>query len=211
MSWGAVIVGVGAIAGGILSNKGSKESSETVSKASDKATAAELEMYYQSRKDLAPWREAGATAVKSYQNLLKAGPGKFVPTQQPGYTYGYNQLAKTYLGAQSARGKRFSGETATGLANQAQDYASTQYDNWLNRYYQKLNAYGTLAGIGQTSAGQTASNALSTGKSISNNYLTTGNYIAGNQQDQAAINAGLINNGLNNYLNYTIQRKTGVE
>ncbi|GAG42968.1 unnamed protein product, partial [marine sediment metagenome] len=71
----AVLLGSGIAAGAGL--YGSKKASEAQEKGADAATAAELEMYYQGREDLAPWRREGAIAVNKLERLIQRGPGKF--------------------------------------------------------------------------------------------------------------------------------------
>ncbi len=65
-----------------------------------------------------------------------------------------------------------SGATEKALQERAMDYGSTKYDNFLNRYYNKLRPLQSMAGLGQTSAGQTAQLGVATGQNVSQNYLS---------------------------------------
>jgi len=112
---GSAIIGAGATIFGA-----SEEASATQA-ATDASIAAQWEMYKQSRKDYAPWREAGEWALgtpegrKGLIGLIKRGPGPFVPEEQPGFRFGFeNFIEKPYLSSQSARGQRLSGETTPG-------------------------------------------------------------------------------------------------
>jgi hypothetical protein len=86
--------------------------------------------------------------------LLQSGPGEFVPEDQPGYKYGFEEFVRKPMdrGA-SARGRYFSPGTTEAIGRSAQDYASTQYDNFLNRYYKKLEPYFSMMGMGGTAMG----------------------------------------------------------
>lgn len=75
MSWVAVAVAGAAVLGAVTSSQASKRAASAVEGSADKASAAQLEMYYQSREDLAPWREAGGRAVNTLEALMRRGPG----------------------------------------------------------------------------------------------------------------------------------------
>lgn len=204
MGWMDIL---GNIAGPLINAGSSLYSSNALSKASsegsDKAIEAEWNMYQQNRQDYAPWRITGAAALQGLSELVANGPGEFRSEEQPGYQFGFkNFIEQPYLSSQSAKGKRLSGETAKGLIGYAQDYASTQYDNFLNRYYQKLAPYQSLAGVGMTAVGNTAQLGQQTAQNVGlyqyQNALNQGSY-------QAQLAAGLgsaANKGLQNYFDY---------
>ena len=198
---------VAAIIGGsVIAGAATVISGRQASRASERATSAaidkEWEMYQQSREDYAPWREAGTEALTSLQQLVAAGPGEFKPEETPGYKFGFEELVSPYLSAQSARGKRLSGETLKGLTEYGVGYAEKAYDNFLNRYYAKMNPLLSLAGLGQTAAGGTAQSALDIGKSIGTlqgqNALTQGNIASGT----TAVMGGIGQNALKSYMDY---------
>ncbi len=56
---------------------------QAATRAADEGIAAELEMYYQSREDLAPWREFGEKQLGRAENLLAKGRGEFEFDQPP--------------------------------------------------------------------------------------------------------------------------------
>jgi hypothetical protein len=193
---------MGGKTGGAIANvfgQGEAWSAQESAKASKKAAAAqtastnaaietEWNMYQQARDDYAPWREAGGRALTSAEKLIKEGPGEFVPEEQPGYEFGYkNFIENPYLSAQSAKGKRLSGETVKGLTKYAQDYASTSYDNFLARYYQKLNPLLSLSGSGQVSAGASGQAAQQTGGVVANLQQNIGQIAGQNALNQAAL------------------------
>lgn len=200
-----------SVVSGIVGYFGTKEASEEAATAQKEGMQTEWNMFNQTREDQAPWREAGKTALNTLMEQIKAGPGKFEPTKEPGYEFGYkNFVEKPYLSGQSAKGKRLSGETIKGLTKYASDYAETAYDNFLARYYQKLNPNLSMAGLGQTATGQTASAAQQFGNAIAS---LQGNI--GNARGQAAMAGGQLfgnisqgaQSGYNNYMNYKMMNK----
>lgn len=93
----------------------------------------------------------------------------------PGYQWRLSEGAKTLENA--AVGKKLSPSTAKAMTRYGQEFASSEYDKLINRYY-------SLAGLGQTSAGQMATGALTTGSNLAN--LQVG---AGQAQGLAALQA----------------------
>jgi len=132
-------------------------------------------MYQQTRADQLPWLQAGTRALGTLQKDVAAGPGEFIPEEQPGYKFGYQEFVeKPYLSAQSAKGKRLSGETYKGLARYSQDYANTQYDNFLQRYYARLAPQQSLASVGQTTATNLGSSAQQSGSVLGDIAMSKG-------------------------------------
>lgn len=211
---------MGGKTGGVIANvfgHGDAWAAREAGKASDRGADAQIAatqsaidlewyMYNQSREDFAPWREAGERALASAEEQINAGPGEFKPEEQPGYEFGYkNFVEKPYLSAQAAKGKRLSGETMKGLIGYAQDYASTSYDNFLNRYYQRLNPLLSLAGAGQTAATSSANAAMATGQSVGGLQQNIGQIQSQNALNQAALQA----QSFNSFSPYTIGGKVG--
>lgn len=168
------IIGTGVISAG-ASIFGSKEAAKAAEKGADEATAAELEMYYQSREDTAPWREAGEQALNVLSERIAAGPGEFRPEEDPGYQFGYKEFVeKPLLRGAAAGGRLGGGRTAKELTRYASDYGTTKYDQFLDRWYRSLTPYQSLAQVGQTSAERAAGGALTTGRSVGQNILSGG-------------------------------------
>jgi len=149
--------GAGAVAGSLYSGSkaagAAKDAAQLQAESADQAAQIQWQMYQQTRADQLPWLQAGTRALGTLEKQVAAGPGKFNPETEPGYRFGYKEFVeKPYLSAQSAKGKRLSGETYKGLTRYAQDYANTAYDNFLQRYYARLAPVQSLAGVGQTTA-----------------------------------------------------------
>ncbi len=79
-----------------------------------RAEVAQLEQAQQ-QQQFGPGAGAGG-------GLLGAGPGEFVPEEQPGYEFGFEEFIRDpYMKVQSAKGKRLSGETLKELTGYASD------------------------------------------------------------------------------------------
>jgi len=195
----AILVGSALGAGAGL--YGSSKAASAAEKAGDEATAAQLEMYYQGREDLAPWREAGGEALNQLVPMIKKGPGKFIPEKEPGYQFGYEEfIEKPTLRMASATGGLGGAGTQKALTRYASDYASTKYDNFLNRWYKSLTPWQSLAGVGQTSAGQTANLGMQTGQGLAQNAIGAGNARASGYTNMANVLSGGITSGVENYI-----------
>jgi len=150
--------------------------------------------------------------------LVQQGPGEFVPEDQPGYKFGFEEFIRKPQGqAAAASGQRLGGQTLRDLTRYASDYASTGYDNFLNRYYASLDPYFKGAGIGQASAAGAANAAVTTGGGVARNILTSGAYGAEGAIGEAnAFNQGLAGvagagqNALQSYMDMKILDKIGV-
>ena len=152
MSWGAVAIGVGTLAAGVIG------SSMQADAASDAANAAaesgELSAYYQwkqyqqQRADQQPWLDAGTSAVNRIASGLESG-GEFdtVPTftapdfsftsedlySDPSYAFRKQEGLDAVNASNSASGLFGSGRGYNALMERGQDLASQEYSNAYNR------------------------------------------------------------------------------
>lgn len=177
---------MGSMISGFSQGMASKEAAKSAQHAAEYGAALQYKQFRETREDLAPWTEAGQWAVGELKNIIGAGPGEFVPEEEPGYKFGYEEFVeKPAMRGAAAKGRLLSGATGKALTRYASDYASTQYDNWLNRYLKELQPYQSLAGLGQTGAiatgqlgGQAAQgmaqNILAGGKATAQGYLGMG-------------------------------------
>lgn len=200
MTWGAVAIGAGTIAGAYIGSRASKSAANTQADAAANATNAELEMYYQGREDTAPWREAGESALNTLVAKVNAGPGDY--TKSPGYDARLKEGTKAIERSAAARGGLLSGAAGKALTKYGQDYATNDYQNFLANYYNSLTPLQSLAGLGQTSANQSAVLANQTGQTIGQNTIAAGNAQAAGTINTANSITGNLNSGINNYLTW---------
>lgn len=175
--------------------------------ASDAALGLQTQEFNQQQQNLAPWLQAGQQGLTALTSGLQSG-GQFstVPqftaptgvTEQndPGYQFRLAQGEQAIQNAKSANGTLFSGATAKGLSDYAQNTASNEYGNVYNRAMQQYqtqlnsqntlyNRYAGLAGTGQQATQQANQSAQNYANQGTNTYLTTGA-----QQGQYALDAG---------------------
>lgn len=81
MSWGLVVVGVGSAIGAGMGAAASKSAANKAAKASkyatDTATQAQMDQYYQTREDFAPFRAPSNRALATLQSALYGGPVEY--------------------------------------------------------------------------------------------------------------------------------------
>lgn len=202
MTWGFVAVAGATVIGGVLSSKAAGSASDAQRDASQSATAAQLQMYNQTRDDQAPWRAAGGTAIGQLSTGTQAG-GEFNRNftmadfnADPGYQFRMDQGSKALQSSAAARGGLLSGGTLKSLDRYGQDYASGEYGNAYNRFNNdqttRFNRLSTIAGLGQTSTAQTGAAGTAAAGQIGSNMIGAGNAQAAGYVGQAnAVNSGI--------------------
>lgn len=153
------------------------------------AADVQWKMYEQSRQDQLPWLKAGKKALGELEKKVYAGPGEF--TESPGYQFRLDQGNKNILSNQAATGNLASGRTLKALQEYGQDYASNEYQNFLNQYYQSLAPLQSLSGLGQSTATTMGGQAISTGQGIASTYNNMGSSLAGIYSSQGSALAGI--------------------
>lgn len=289
----AVIGGAAAVGSTLIGTKASSKASKAQQKAADAASQAQLDMYYQGREDLAPWREAGEESVNQLRKMLGLSyyvptegeappvenvlnpewerwsrttgpievssvprpgeygygewlegrpippivgpsrgpePPKYIPgeaqpatpgrelvpgtgqmqmgefTESPGYQFTLSEGQRGIQNVLSGMGKSRSGAHIKAASEYAENMASTEYDNFLRRWYQSLTPYQSMAGIGQTSAGQTTQLGANTAANVGQANLYSGQAQAAGTINQANALTGAITGGANQLLYYNALR-----
>lgn len=185
-------------AGGVINYDAARAAANTLADATNAATEAQLKMFEQGRADTAPWREAGGRALNTLEAKLAEGPGEF--TESPGYQFRLAEAQKAIERSAAAKGALGTGSTLKAIERFGQDYASNEYQNYLANYYQSLNPYQSLAGLGQTTAMGTAAQGNLVAGQVGQNTIAGGAAQGGGKINQANTLTGAIGSGLNNYL-----------
>lgn len=218
--WVAVAIAGSALVSGGVSYMASKNAADAQSDAAasaasasnyatDKANYYQWLMYDTSRKDVAPWRQAGKKALNALWAKVQAGPGEY--EESPGYKFRLDEGLKAIDRSAAARGGVLSGRAVKEATRFAEDYATGDYQNWLANYYASLTPYQSMSGVGQTTASQNAtqanqvganvaSNIMTGGQTTANALLSAGNASASGYINQANAITGAVNSGVNNYL-----------
>jgi hypothetical protein len=204
---GSAVVGAGASAiAGSKAASAQKSAARSASADTRAQLAQQQAQYEQDRADLAPYREAGYTALGQIGTGTANG-GDFNRSftmddyqADPGHAFRLSEGSKALDASAAARAGVLSGGAAKALARYSQDYASNEYGNaysrWASNTTDRYNRLASIAGVGQTAtntgiaAGQAnqaaqaagtqaiADNTLATGNARASSYVNTGNAIA---------------------------------
>jgi len=137
--WESILAGGiaagGSVLGGIFGEEGA-----------DKSAKFGYKMYKKASKDFKPWRKAGKQALAELQRYIK---DPSLVTEMPGYEFAFDEGTKALLRSRAATEDLQSGATGKALTRYGQQYATT---NWLNY----LSPYRDLSQAGQAATAQTA-------------------------------------------------------
>lgn len=201
--WGAVesanAIREGAAMGAEATMAAAEMGAEATRYAADTATQTQLQMYAEATESNAPYTAAGKKALASLQQMMADGPGEF--TEDPGYQFRLRQGNDNILANSAATGNLASGRTMKALQEYGQDYASHEYQNFVNRYYQSLQPYQFLTSVGQSAAALQGNNAMNAGSNIANTQMQAGSNLASIYSAQGSNLAGIYTNMGNNLAN----------
>jgi hypothetical protein len=190
-------VAIPSIISGLTGVAGSKLAGDKISEGAESA----YKMYQQGREDLAPWREVGEKALQALWGKVQAGPGEF--KESPGYKFRLAEGEKAIERSAAARGNMLSGATLKGLTRHGQEYATSDFDNFLRRYYDSLNPYQDLSRSGQSSAAMQARQGMEMGQ----NYLAAGRDQGAQYINMANALTGNLRSGVKDYLYFNQQNQ----
>lgn len=99
---------------------------------------------------LEPWITGGVQSQNQLLSMINAGPGEF--TESPDYQFRLGQGLQGIQRAASSMGTLRSGAHLKAANDYAQQVATQEYDNFLNRWYKSLEPYQAQSQMGQNSA-----------------------------------------------------------
>lgn len=181
---------VGSIASSLFGNKGAKDAANAQVAASDRATAAQLEMFNKQLELMKPYNEAGTAALPGLAALVNQQQTPFSfdysgYMKGPDYAAMQQQYEDAALRNQSAVGGLRSGGSQVALASIAPQLAQQGRQNAMSEYslnqaslMDQYNRQMGMAGLGLGSAQQSASAAGQFGQQAGNNALVAGNALA---------------------------------
>lgn len=169
MPWAVAAAGVSAAAG----LGGAAMQSSATSSASKAAQPDQRIAYLVAENNLAPYRNVGGYALDRIGELIgqQGDTGRAAFTQgfqtDPGYQWSVSEGLRGVDAGAASGGLLDSGATRRAEITLAQNLANQQFGTYVNRLY-------ALAGTGQNSATQTATQALNTGTNLANTALGAG-------------------------------------
>jgi hypothetical protein len=218
----AAIVGsavVGA-AGSAYASKQSSKAAQTQAASADRASQIQWDMYDQTRKDLDPYKQAGATSLSQMMGQMTPD-GYFNQTytgqdiySDPSYQFRLQQGQDAIQSSAAAQGGLLSGATLKALQNYGQQSASQEYSNAYNRFNadqtNRYNRLSNIIGMGQNAAAQTGNAGMQTGQAVANNTMAGANSIAAGQVASANNWASTANNLGSLATSYAMMKNNGV-
>jgi hypothetical protein len=171
MTW----VGTAVVGGSVISGYMAQKGAQTQADAARESAQLQKQMFDVQNAQQAPYREAGYSALSDIASMKpylthQFGQEDFQAGIDPSYNFRLQQgnLATTNLANQA--GGAIGGNALQGLINYGQGAASQEFGNVFNRYQtQRSNIYNNLAsiaGLGQTSLGQTGQLASNTAQGV---------------------------------------------
>lgn len=200
MSGIATAVLTSAVIGGVVASDSARKAANAQKDSAAMANQTERDQFEQNREDMAPWREAGASALGQMTAGLQEG-GDFNRdftladfTKDPGYEFRLGEGMRGLESSAAARGGLLNGGTLKAISRYNQDFGSNEYQNAYNRFNndrtQRFNRLASVAGTGQTAtrdvaqqgtdlARSTAERQVGVGNSTASSYVAQGNALGG--------------------------------
>ena len=209
MTWGFTAVAGSTLISGYMGANAAKDAARTQAAAADRAAEVQREMFNTQNEQQAPYREAGYTALKEIAGnkdyfTRQYTPEDFTANIDPGYAFRLKQGQLATENAANRAGGLVGGNAMTGMQDYTQGLASTEYGNAFNRYQtQRSNIYNTLAsiaGLGQSSLGQTGAASTAAAGNIGQAMIGSGSAQAAGTIGAANAMGGAIQGAGNAYL-----------
>ena len=218
----AAMVGAAAVgaAGSAYASKQSSKAAKTQAASADRASQIQWDMYDQTRKDLDPYKQAGATSLSQMMGQMTPD-GYFNQTytgqdiySDPSYQFRLQQGQDAIQSSAAAKGGLLTGATLKALQNYGQDAASQEYGNAYNRFNadqtNRYNRLSNLVGIGQNAAAQVGNAGAQTAQAVANNTMAGANSIAAGQVASANNWVNTANNLGSMATSYAMMKNSGV-
>lgn len=220
MPIGAILGIAAPIVGGIIGANATKSAASTQAAAADRATALQREQWLKNIEMQQPFYNAGITgqnALLQYLGLggdpnaanYGAGMKPFDAStmyNDPGYQFRLNEGLKALDRTAAARGGLLSGGAIKAGERYAQDYATNEYQNAFNRYWnernQMLNPLQSLLGQAQTTAQNLGNAGANYATNAGNNMMAAANARASGYVGGANALTGALSGAYNNYQTY---------
>jgi hypothetical protein len=216
MSWVAAAIVGGSLISGRMAQKGAQTQADAMSQ----SAAYQKHMFDIQNEQQRPYREAGYSALKDISAMQpyltkQFGQEDFQAGIDPSYNFRLAQgnLATTNLANRS--GGLIGGNALQGLTDYGQGAASTEFGNVFNRFQtQRSNIYNNLAsiaGLGQTSLGQTGQLAGTTSQGVGSAIAGAGTAIGAGQVAMGnALGSGLQTFGNQQYISSLLKPNANV-
>lgn len=193
MSWIVTAIVGTSVVSGYMAGEASDSATRNANNASAASIAEQKRQFDLTRKDTAPYREAGESALNTMKSLNSGDMSSF--KESPGYQFNLEEGQKAIDRSLVARTGGLGGAGVKEGVRFASGMASNEYSNFWNRI-------ASQAGLGQTGVSQSAAAGTNSANAMSNTYMTAGQQ-RGNASTMAA--QGMNNafqSGVSNYMLY---------
>jgi len=147
---------VGTIGGALISSSATRSASSQQADATAASQGENARQYDLTRRDYAPYREAGVKALGQLQGEMNTMPTSAEVMSDPGYQFGLKQGQQALDRKAAAAGGRVSGAALKAASEYGTNYATTGYNAAYQRRQDRLNRLAALAGVGQSATGSSA-------------------------------------------------------
>jgi len=203
----AALIGGGAsLVAGYMGSQAAKDAANTQSAGAQAAIQQQREMFNIQNEQQKPYREAGYSAlsdIASMKPYLTKQYGAEDFAADPSYQFRLQQGMGQTQNVANQAGGAIGGNALKALNDYSQGSASTEYGNAFNRFQTgRSNIYNTLAGIagiGQTSQGQTSQLAQNVAGNIGQATIGSANAQAAGQVGSANAIGGALQGAGNQY------------
>lgn len=173
------IAAAGAIGSAVIGSKAAKKAASAQQQSTQAGIDEIRRQYDLSRTDLAPWRQAGGTAITTGLAMLQPG---YDYTASPGYQFRLDEGLRGVQNSAAAHGILQSGGTLKGIDKYAEGLAAQDFADQFNRYMaiasggQQATTNGAIMG---NQAGHSIADLLTqAGNAKASGYIGSANAIA---------------------------------
>lgn len=199
MTWGLTAVAAATVGSALISKNAASSAARGQEQAAQTAADVQERMFNRQIELQEPWRKAGMNALAQIGGGFT---GKVDLTQDPGYAFRLQEGQKALERSAAARGGLLSGGALREAQRYGQGMASQEYQNAYNRALTQYNTLASLAGVGQTTAGQMAGEAGTYGANAANLAYGAGTGAAQTRASGYLGAANTLMGGLGAGLNY---------
>lgn len=192
----AALGAAGTIGSAVISSNASNNAANATRDAANSANATQLQMYNQTRSDLAPFMSTGGSAISQLANIFGFGPGgngtpnasaaMSALTQFPGYQFGLQQGGQALDRSAASQGLLLSGAQLKAAQQYGTNYAMQQ------AWQPYISTLSDLGRLGESAAAGVGAAGTQTGQGIAQTTASAGAVNAGN----AIAQGNILNSGL---------------
>lgn len=167
MSWIAAATIGSTLISGLIQSDATGDAADSQAAGTAAGIAEQRRQFDLTRSDFAPYRETGASALKSLYGDINTPTTQADVMSDPGYQFGLEQGQQAIDRKIAAGGGRVSGAAIKAAGRFGTNFATSGYNAAYQRRQDRMNRLAAIAGIGQTStsssaqAGQGTANAIS--------------------------------------------------